>query len=102
MHKCAFECNKGVKLRNETDLHKCNKCILHSRLDKVFHANPLKMNWKKEALVVDGRKTERRVSCFNFVVLRVVSRFNLQRSSRYNGCDGSSDDLLVVAAVIKL
>ncbi|CAH1382321.1 unnamed protein product [Tenebrio molitor] len=64
MHKCAFECNKGVKLRNETDLHKCNKCILHSRLDKVFHANPLKMNWEKGSASSRREKdTEKNLIC---------------------------------------
>jgi hypothetical protein len=66
MHKCAFECNKGVKLRNETDLHKCNKCILHSRLDKVFHANPLKMNWEKGGASSRREKDREKSKLFQF------------------------------------
>lgn len=42
MCKCGFQRNITVKMWNESDLYKCNKCILHSRLNHVFATKTLK------------------------------------------------------------
>ncbi|EFA05638.2 uncharacterized protein LOC103313477 [Tribolium castaneum] len=36
MCKCGFQRGTSVKFWHESDLYKCNKCILHSRLSQVF------------------------------------------------------------------
>ncbi|XP_044260724.1 uncharacterized protein LOC123008781 [Tribolium madens] len=38
MCKCGFQRCTNVKIWNESDLYKCNKCILHSRLNQVFNS----------------------------------------------------------------
>jgi predicted SprT family Zn-dependent metalloprotease len=87
MCKCAFERKSGVKLRNQTDLHKCNKCILHSRLNQVFHANPLKTNWKKGG-ASSRRKKDR-------------EKKRLKTPEVNKNCDDNDDDVLVVGDVTK-
>ncbi|RZC37798.1 uncharacterized protein BDFB_004765 [Asbolus verrucosus] len=56
MCKHTFERKKTVKLRNESDLYKCNKCILHSRLSEVFSSNPLRGTRKKRQPPKSRRK----------------------------------------------